>query len=253
MKITVSDLAYGGFRHNLLSALPTDVGIEIFHEFGTDVFWDACIPRMLSGRQGNLSFHGPCVATNLAEETDVDWYDAFSHTLDEAAAYGAEFVVVHTNERFEGDRSSLQELVKERLESIVLYGQEKGITVAIENVGLCVYDNVLFDQDEYIELMMGIPQAKSLIDVGHAHVNGWDLEAVISQLGEKIIAYHLHDNDTQGDAHLFIGEGTVDWDNLFPVIREYTPDANLVLEYTSSMPIETLSDHIRQLKAKYQL
>ena len=59
------------------------------------------------------------------------------------------------------------------------------------------------------------PSAKSLIDTGHAHVNGWDIPAVVQSLGERLVACHVHDNDATADAHLPIGQGTIEWDKYF--------------------------------------
>ena len=57
------------------------------------------------------------------------------------------------------------------------------VKVLIENVGLRTKNNVLFDLPEYIALFDIFPQAGALLDTGHAHVNGWDIPAVVKGIG----------------------------------------------------------------------
>jgi len=59
------------------------------------------------------------------------------------------------------------------------------------------------------------------IDFGHAHTMGKvnDFLKVIRSASH----IHIHDNHGQSDEHLAIGDGTVDWKRLAPVlIREYS-------------------------------
>lgn len=248
MKISISDLAYGGFRNAMLKNLPKEIGIECFQEFGTVTYWKNCLTNITNQGERSLTFHGPCVGTNLADVNDLNWEKTYHDSIDMAATYKAEFIVVHTNERFEGNREELQNLVKERLSEIINYAQTKDISVVIENVGLIPYNNVLFKEQEYIELVNSFPTAYSLIDVGHAHVNNWDTVHVIKELKDKIIGYHLHDNDGTADSHLFIGEGFISWTSLLPEIKKNTPEATLVLEYAKLMDIEVLTKHILEVK-----
>ena len=70
-----------------------------------------------------------------------------------------------------------------------------------------------------------------LIDIGHAYCNGWDLERVISALKDKIIAYHVHNNDGKDDQHKRMHDGTLDFDRFIEWYKKNTPHAEIVLEY----------------------
>lgn len=252
MKLSVSDLAFPGFSHNALTQLPAEYGLELFIEFGTAQYWDTMIPQWMNNRTGLLSFHGNCVAINLADSKDTHWYSALKETIALAATHNASFVVLHTNEALTESIPLTQTLVRNRLRSIQQLAEEAKITVVIENVGLKIYGNVLFTYEEYLELLAEFPLAKVLIDTGHAHVNGWDIPHCIHTLKDRIIAYHIHDNDSTADAHLPIGQGTINWTGIFSAMQEYTPNAHCVLEYIP-MQMPDLLLHIDEVKRKYGL
>ena len=48
---------------------------------------------------------------------------------------------------------------------------------------------------------------------------------------KQILAYHLHNNDGVHDSHRRIGDGTLDFDSFMAWAGEYTPQADLVVEY----------------------
>lgn len=138
--------------------------------------------------------HGPCVTVNLANPDDTQYLSRYEKDITFGKEINAEFIVVHTNEQWSGNRKDIQNLVIERLQELDKLAQNiAGPRLAVENVGLLT--NNLFNESEYIELFTKFPNIVSLIDVGHANVNQWNLPYVIQTLNKKIIAYHLHDNN----------------------------------------------------------
>lgn len=117
--------------------------------------------------------------------------------------------------------------------------------MVIENVGLTQYN--LFNEKEYIALLAEFPTAQALLDVGHGHVNGWDLCRLVRTLGSRIAAFHLHDNDGASDQHVPIGKSTIDWQHLLPTIQTYAPEAVWVLEYANGS-FKTAADLMRHIE-----
>ena len=98
------------------------------------------------------------------------------------------------------------------------------------------------------------PQAGALLDTGHAHVNGWDIPAVVKALGERLTACHVHDNDGSGDAHLPVGQGILTGRHISVLSKKYAPQATQVFEYCCGFNnTKDLEAHIAELKAKYKL
>lgn len=258
MKVSISDLAFPGFSHGALQSLPGEFGLELFVEFGTRQYWDYFIPRLIQNRTGSLSFHGSCAAINLSNPDDPYCVEELRQNFEYAQKVGAHFVVVHTNEGLGNAaknpdmRKNRQKLVRERLAALQNIASHSGVPLVIENVGLRIYDNVLFTYEEYLELLADFPQARALIDTGHAHVNGWNIPACIEALGDRLIAFHLHDNDGNADAHQPIGNGTIDWDPVLTAVKTHAPQAQCVLEYVP-MTMPALLEHLEQLQKQYQL
>ena len=57
-------------------------------------------------------------------------------------------------------------------------------------------------------------------------------EQELEDLKDRIRGFHLHNNDGVHDQHRRLGDGTIDFRRLLPIIRRKTPEANLVIEYT---------------------
>lgn len=229
--IEISDLVFPAFNKGEMEKLPEEYGIEIFYEFGSNAYWDEVLRRMGADTRP-LSFHGPCVTVNLADKNDTNYLARYRETFRYAKEKGAGHIVVHTNEHWEGNRAEYQALVIRRLHEIEdMAGEIGGARMLIENVGLGQYN--LFDEDEYIALFDQFKTAGSIIDVGHAHVNGWDTCRVIQRLGSRIGAFHLQDNSGHADEHLPLFAGTIDWTPLAGAIRAYAPEAARVFEYAN--------------------
>lgn len=244
-RIEISDLLFPAFNKAELEQIPAAYGLEIFYEFGGDAYWDRLLDRLQTAARP-FSIHGPCVTVNLADTNDTAYLARYEEAFAYARKRGAAFVVVHTNEQWHGPRKETQELVKKRLHHIERLAQRlHGAAMVIENVGLMQYN--LFNEEEYITLLAEFPTVQALLDVGHGHVNGWDLCRLVRTLGSRIAAFHLHDNDGASDQHVPIGTGTIDWQHLLPTIQTYAPEAVWVLEYANGS-FKTAADLMRHIE-----
>lgn len=251
MQFEVSDLLFPGFPKFALRELSKEYGIEFFYEFGKDYYWNN---EVTAWGERALSVHGPCVAVNLADSKQKNYIKIFEKTFAYAQKIKADFVVVHTNEEWEGDKELVQARVIRRLRQLAKIAEKYEVQMLIENVGLRTKNSLLFDLPEYMALFDIFPSAKSLIDTGHAHVNGWDIPAVVQSLGERLAACHVHDNDATADAHLPIGQGTIEWDKYFAAVKEYAPQATQVFEYCCGFKnTAEVEAHIAKIKKTYQL
>lgn len=253
MRISISDLAYAGFRYNDFCKLDNACGLEFFYEFGTRAYWDTVLPLMTAGQQNGISMHGPCVQVNLAEEDpDRKYLNVFLDAFTYAKQIGAEFVVVHTNEALptDLDKLDLQQRVREKLQVLLALSENVGVQMVIENVGLRPKGSLLFDREAFLELPQRFPTARFLLDTGHAHVNGWDLADTVKALGKRLMGCHVHDNDGNGDQHLYVGTGNIKWEPFFEAVLATNPDARIVLEY-AKLPCEGMAAHVAGLCKRF--
>ncbi len=233
MKIVVSDLAFAGFKAKELVKLPNEYGIEFFYEFGKNHYWDKVLAKVGENRMLPLGMHGPCVSVTLANPEDTEFLGVFRKTLAYAQRCRAEYVVVHTNEQWSGEVSAIQDLVLERLKKIIDMAADYHVRILIENVGLNTNGTLLFPWKDYQKLLRKLPRSRALLDIGHAHINGWNIPECIRTLDSRLLAMHLHDNDGENDQHLAIGKGNIAWDNIFTAIRSLGGETRLILEYAN--------------------
>ncbi|MBR0034928.1 MAG: TIM barrel protein [Synergistaceae bacterium] len=118
----------------------------------------------------------------------------------------------------------------ENLEEI--RGIFEGVQILVENVGTDAKGDKLLDQQEFTDLSRQ-KGFDVLIDIGHAHANSWDIKRLITDLKTQIRAFHLHNNDGIHDLHNRLTDGTLNFPEVMQQIRTETPDADLVIEYTS--------------------
>ncbi|WP_147512873.1 sugar phosphate isomerase/epimerase family protein [Brevibacillus massiliensis] len=184
---------------------------------------------------GPVSVHSPIWELNLAtprfEVIRTYSYEVYKQCLEWSARIGAEQMTIHPNLYCTPSflRYESQQYAKENLMRLGEKAQSLGVDLAVENVGFGSF--ALFTQEEFVQLFQEIPNIKALVDVGHAHINGWDTPAVIRELGEKLCAVHLHDNDGKGDLHLPVGKGGIDWQPIWEALRSLGHPYRAILEY----------------------
>jgi sugar phosphate isomerase/epimerase len=74
------------------------------------------------------------------------------------------------------------------------------------------------------------PNVGICLDVGHAHVQGYEMAEAVRQCGERLIATHIQDNDGTRDAHLAPPRGTIDWSAGIAALSEIGYDGLFNLE-----------------------
>ena len=96
---------------------------------------------------------------------------------------------------------------------------------------LCDGTPPLFTGEQFLRLFTDLPDLHCELDIGHALVAGMDIARLQRELGGRIRAYHLHNNNGRADTHDRLREGVMDWSAFAENCLRYTPDAVGVLEY----------------------
>lgn len=211
----------------------------------------------------HITFHGPYEEVEATSPLNSREHEklirAYQMAFEVYRVYGAKSIVMHTNQRgfAPEDKEQYQENVIESIREIAKEAEKNGICLLVENVGEIMYDNMLFGEQEFIELFQKLPETVGcLIDIGHAILNNWNLIHVINALGDRIKSYHLHNNDGSGDIHrpLFEENMTLDKEKLKSLLdhmEKKTPDADWILEYAPGKHIsaDLIEDEVRTLLA----
>ena len=218
------------------------VGVEVFPLFH-DRDFEAELNRLLPELEKvPVTFHEPYYqadhtapeGSDVCERTD----EMFQKTVRAAEKLKARHIVFHHNNCRVPDDPSLRAQMLERscrqYRKAEEMAMQAGIPVLVENVGVHSRGNVLLDEEAFIRLCKE-EKYPVLIDIGHAHANGWDIGHVCRELSGQIHAYHLHNNDGIHDSHRRIHDGTLDFDAFLRTVRDIGRPVDLVVEYAAQV------------------
>ena len=239
---------------------PYDVGVElaIFDDPGYSARLQALRERF---KPYYTTFHAPHIEVEATSPEGSEGHRrilrALQQSFDIYRTFDAHSIVMHTNQIpfTEPEREGLQQQSIRTLNQIGQTAAERGVNLLIENVGECIHNNMLFGEDDFIELFTRVhPDSGCLIDIGHAMINDWNFEKVISALGPRIRAYHLHNNDGRADSHRPLFESGMKYNSeqlkeLLGWADQYSPEADWILEYAPGEHITPalVEGEVRQL------
>jgi len=102
---------------------------------------------------------------------------------------------------------------------------ELGVRVCVENLfdavsrGRRCFGAMIRDLLELFDAAKS-PALAAVLDTSHANVQRLDIGAAIRELGGKLAATHISDNDGTGDQHRSPGHGRIDWRAVVAALRE---------------------------------
>ncbi len=212
------------------------LGVEIFPHFHENGYADVLTSKYEMLKDVPITFHEPYYGAEHSAAKGTPEYkrtmDYCKSTFEWTQRFRCRHIVYHLNNRAvePAERKKALGCALENLQEMRELAEKYGQKLLIENTGIAALGNVLVNQEQFIGLMRQTGFG-CLIDIGHANCNGWDLAAVLRELKGKIHSYHLHNNGGVNDEHRRILDGTLDTAKFFRLYNEYTPAADLVLEY----------------------
>ena len=140
------------------------------------------------------------------------------------------------------------------------YADRFHVNLALENM----ITSRFFDGSEYwrycssleqlVELVdaINLPNVGICYDVGHAHYMHIEPDVGLPLVKERLIALHIHDNDTFQDQHLLPFQGTIDWEVLCRTLAKigYSGDFTYEISHAVSRMPENLQEDA--LKCAYK-
>ncbi len=183
----------------------------------------------------HASIHGPNLASlnpRLAAASTEDLLE----TAELAAELGARVVVFHPGTLpgeyigVPGALDRARDALRRALERAVPRAEELGVVLALENKQKSKGRDLVLTPQEHVELLVEFPGLKACLDFGHLHTLGLDPRGFVTALGDKLVHVHLHDNHGEGDEHLPLGQGTLDWKGALGALREAGYRGTVILE-----------------------
>lgn len=244
------------FHPILLSASPANVeacaqlarenglGIEMMAFAYPDVLdgnWCELVARYQALLEGIAlrTLHGPffdMVAGSLDKRIEALTRERYQQALDIAALLNVRTVIFHANfiaaMRNVEYRHGFHKRGVLFWRDLAHYGQEKGVTVAVENMWE-------FEPNIIVDVVAEIdhPCLKVCLDVGHAHLfSDVPFQTWLDVTAPWVAHVHLNNNDGRLDHHRALQDGRIDYQQLLPRL------SNLPLHPTFTLEMDSLDD-----------
>jgi sugar phosphate isomerase/epimerase len=183
-----------------------------------------------SGRGGEPSVN----VVHCDKGRRIDAMDEIKRALEAAEQIPFKHMVVHLGERNDIWNTRTLEDAMTALEHLQTYARPLGVKLLVENI-----QNEVTTPAHLGEILRvgHFDDIGVCLDVGHAHIDG-NLPAALAALAPRLRTAHLHDNHGERDAHLWPGEGTIDFDAVFARLKEAPQTPAGVLEIHHSYGAE---------------
>jgi sugar phosphate isomerase/epimerase len=166
--------------------------------------------------------------------------------IQHCAALGVPVMVEHGCE-FHDNSEATMERMKRSFRQLAQIAREHGVKVAIENEfdprdkivagegrNMVVPARVGCMMSELLEVVEDVdPDYLGVcLDFGHANMQSplFSIDEAIGELGEFLIATHLHDNEGASDQHLIPLMGSIEWQPAIAALADIGYDRPLILE-----------------------
>jgi sugar phosphate isomerase/epimerase len=150
----------------------------------------------------------------------IDGMDEIKRALEVAEQIPFRFLVVHLGEREDTWSPRALEFSMTALEHLRAFASPLGVKLLVENL-----QNDVTRPANILEILNTghFSDIGVCLDVGHAHLTE-GVASVLAELKGRIRSSHLHDNNGDRDSHLWPGNGTIEWDEVFEGLTT-TPQA----------------------------
>jgi len=178
----------------------------------------------------------------------IEAMDEVKRALEIAEQIPFRFLIQHIgtgNETFD-DRKF--EAAMTSIEHLRAFAKPLGVSILLENI-----PNELATPDKLLELIQSahFDDVGVCFDFGHAHIMSNVAEA-FEIVKPHVRSTHVHDNAKDRDAHLWPGEGSINWKEAMELLRSApnTPPLLLEIEHDDKVnPIEKMQPVFDKLEA----
>ncbi|HDZ35510.1 MAG TPA: sugar phosphate isomerase/epimerase [Thermococcus sp.] len=182
--------------------------------------------EVVEGYGMKVTVHAPFSDVNIGalnEKLRRASLEILRETIEVASEMNALVVTVHPGHHspasMKNERKYL-EIQRESLKKIAAWGEEFGVKVGLENMPRFVTLDA--QTCERLGELLGDVEIGVTFDVGHLNTTTGEFERFLEIFGDIIVHAHLHDNRGERDEHLALGDGTVPWGRVLPMLPRVT-------------------------------
>jgi sugar phosphate isomerase/epimerase len=179
----------------------------------------------------------------------IDAMDEIKRALEVAEQIPFHFLVVRLGERDDSWSPRALEFSLTALEHLRAFANPLGVKLLVENL-----QNDVARPANILEILnMGhLTDIGVCLDVGHAHLSE-GFTAAFEELKPRIRTAHINDNHGQKDEHLWPGDGTLAWDEVYAGLKAapLSPAGVLEIHYTLDETPETVAEKAKKAFEKF--
>lgn len=179
----------------------------------------------------------------------IDGMDEIKRALEVAEQIPLRFLIIHLGEREDTWGPRALEHAITALEHLRVFASPLGVKLLAENL-----QGDVATPAHLLEIL-NVGHLDSIgvcLDVGHAHLAD-GVPAALAELKDRIRSTHLHDNKGDKDAHLWPGDGTIQWDETMQEVHgaPQTPAGVLEIHYTLGETADSVAEKARRVFEKF--
>jgi sugar phosphate isomerase/epimerase len=237
--------------------------IEVFGARGHFDYADKAHIRELGNwfKSGTVQFHSmhsPMYLSNdFARNTEpplnivdpdkrrrIEAMDEIKRALEVAEYAPFRFLVQHVGLGNEAYDPRKFEAALSSIEHLRAFARPLGVNLLVENI-----PNELSTPEKLMELIKALhyEDLGVCFDTGHAHIMS-SVHQAFGVLEQRIRSTHVHDNQRDRDAHLWPGEGNIDWNQTIQSLRSAPQNPALLLEIEGQEGVNVASKMVEAYK-----
>jgi sugar phosphate isomerase/epimerase len=168
----------------------------------------------------------PLNIVDMDKPRRIEAMDEIKRAVEVAEHMPFRFLIQHIGKSDEYDDPRKFEWAMSGVEHLRAFCRQLGVTLLVENT-----PNDLATPEKLKELVKALhyPDLGVCFDTGHAHIMS-SVHQAFGVLEHLIQSTHVHDNRRERDAHLWPGEGTIDWGETMQALQSAPQVPALVME-----------------------
>lgn len=207
--------------------------------------------------------HAPHPSSLMDEAFTKRRFDELITALKNSSYLGVRNIIIHPCQHlryYTGENTeALYEMNLEFYARLIPYCEEYGITVCTENMWQCygdskrIWDSTCSKAEEFVRYVDGIgsPFVKACVDIGHTVLVGENPVKMITALGHRVAALHVHDNDGIRDEHTVPFHGIIKWNEVAKALKDIGYSGEITLETEGFMNQYNIPKKLVPASAKY--
>lgn len=186
--------------------------------------------------------HAPFPSSVGDETKDKEIFENLVRAIEVSATLGAEVIVIHPLQHlnYAEHQKELFEMNVKFYKELIPYAEKFGIKIATENMWQLNLptkvptDSVCSRAWEFCELIDAVDSEwlVGCLDIGHASLMNADIPDFIKNLGDRLLALHIHDTNLKEDSHTLPFTLKIDFEAMCKALGEIDYKGDVTFEAT---------------------